>query len=421
MSGRKVLVTALFCCVCGHPNGITLAQTPAPPSPDPKASAGPPQPTEFCLSVAEVFGPIDELKGMTAGQLAERAKKDWKAVGVLMEFSGQTDLSKPARFQGETRIPVSRAKPRDGQGGHVVGTDRVGAMLLLHGKWKGDQADVKLKLTLRPTVPQGMAAKERKPAKPIGLERDIQIPAGKPVQFKFQDEPALVGEAAPDTGRMIIGTLTAAPVADGGVAADAVTRPGNEAGAEQALVEVEVFALDADREKFDPVKLDELVAGAPSGAELLRRLSAYGNAYQVGAFKTAFNLTAEQSLEAGARIPAVQDIHVSPTGAVTPSVTYEEVGAIFKTKPGRWQRAGDAWVADLIFELEASAIGQSGVKVAGDIHLPTFTMISFEGQRRFQSGRSEYFLHRGAPVPPNEKGIIAVTVARALLTRPSTP
>jgi hypothetical protein len=183
------------------------------------------------------------------------------------------------------------------------------------------------------------------------------------------------------------------------------------------MINLQVFVLSAEREKIEKAELNTLIAQAPSGEEILRRLGEYGSAHQAADFQTVWDLASEQEVTAGARVPTVQDIHVSSTGRVAPSISYVHIGTIFKTKPARWERSGDGWACDLAAELETSHVGESSVKVTEGIRLPTFNITKLEGRRRFQSGRPEYFLYRGAPAPPSEEGMVPVYVARVVLTR----
>src|SRR5690606_21792767 len=77
----------------------------------------------------------------------------------------------------------------------------------------------------------------------------------------------------------------------------------------------------------------------------------------------------EANITVGERVPTIQDINISTTGFVTPSVTYENVGVILDVTP---IINPDGFV-NLHIQPEISAIGTSSVTVASGISLPTFT------------------------------------------------
>ncbi|HOW68999.1 MAG TPA: secretin N-terminal domain-containing protein [Phycisphaerae bacterium] len=70
----------------------------------------------------------------------------------------------------------------------------------------------------------------------------------------------------------------------------------------------------------------------------------------------------------GQRVPTVQDVVVSSSGVVTPSVTYEKVGVILKVTP---IVNADGYV-NLEVSPEVSQIGQSPVTISTGVSLPTF-------------------------------------------------
>lgn len=77
----------------------------------------------------------------------------------------------------------------------------------------------------------------------------------------------------------------------------------------------------------------------------------------------------QATITVGERVPTIQDINISSTGQVTPSVTYEEVGIKLEVTP---IINPDGFV-NLKIKPEISAIGSSSVSVASGVTLPTFT------------------------------------------------
>ncbi len=92
----------------------------------------------------------------------------------------------------------------------------------------------------------------------------------------------------------------------------------------------------------------------------------------------------EATFTVGERVPTVQDINISSTGQITPSVTYEEVGVILGVTP---IINPDGFV-NLDIEPEISAIGTSSVTVATGVTLPTFTQRKAETSVTVKDGET---------------------------------
>jgi hypothetical protein len=411
MSGKRIRGVTLFCCAV-LPVGQLWGQSPParsalvstrPASPMP---SGPPQPTEFKLEILEVIGPIAELENTGPDELSDRVGKGG---GVVFSFSGNLDLSLPTKLTFATRVPGAK-----GQGAKArVSYEKVTSAVAVSGAWKGDQADVKLKVEMSNPMVLGMVENEKAPPQPLALERTVQASEGKTASFKFEDKPASLGDKTPPLGRLHVGKLTVKHAATGAATAPSSDRPGPQL----ASLRFEVFALSAKRSEIDKADLSELLAPSSAGGDILRRLSKYGEAYQASDIRAVLDLAEGGRLTTSARVPTVVDVVVSASGVAVPSITYEHVGTILWIKPTRWERAGDRWVSDVDMKVETAGINESAVVASQVVQLPMFANAAYQGRQRLQSGRPEYFVCRGSPVPAKADGIVPLYVVRCTLTR----
>jgi hypothetical protein len=409
MSVRRCTMS-LFCGALGLTAGWTIGQTT--PTTQPAKAA---QPTEFKLSIVEVVGPMAELEKTSAEDLAKRdvpAKPRRGKSTPGAEFSGQIDLSVPAKLIVGARTPIASGEENRKRITYL----QMKTELTVSGSWKDNQAEVYLNIASAGFGVPGVTPRPKDGMSTASLNRTFTVEENKPVSFKFEDKPQEVSDKTPDQGRLHVGTLTVkrAGATDAGANSTqgTATSPG-----QQATLEFEAFSVSVERAAVEVADLNKLHAGAPSGAEILKRLGELGEAQRVTQFLATLDVAFPQRMVGGSRLPYVQDIHISRTGEVMPSVTYEEVGTILGTKAGRWERVGDHWVCDLGLKLQASTTAESGLEMPHNVQLPTFVTMSFDVQTRFQSGRAEYFLFRGEP-GQGEKGKAPIWVARMVLTRP---
>ena len=394
------------CCILGLLGGHLWAQTHNSAAESADRTTLRPQLTDLELQITEVHGPLADLEKMTAEELFTKPAGTDRKGALVMNIEGQVDLSLPTEVKIETQIPTATR----GQSNVKVSYRRQGVKLQISGAWKKDRAELRMNGTMHGSAVPDLGVEEKQAARPVELERTLQAPAGKPVLFKFQDKPLPIGDPELAVGRLHVARLIARPMA-------APTRAADPSNAHQALINLQVFVLSAEREKIEKAELNTLIAQAPSGEEILRRLGEYGSAHQVADFQTVLDLASEQEISVGERVPILRDVQVNSIGRIVPSFSYGNIGMKFDTEPARWKRSSGGWVCDLEAELETCHIGESSVKVTEGMRLPTFNTTKLEGRRRFQSGQPEYFLCCGVPTPLSEEGTVPVYVARVVLTR----
>ncbi|GMU21104.1 MAG: hypothetical protein AMXMBFR13_11980 [Phycisphaerae bacterium] len=363
------------------------------------------------LRVFEVLRPADQMDEVDAAQLSVprggRGRRDQVPVG---DIHATLDLSTPASVMTGTRLPVA------GRAGRIS-YESLGVRATLEGEWNLDVdppvAHLKLKMRLDGSAAWALTADERKDLRRRTVDREVDVPEGKPVVVPLDDTPVQLTAGAGTALMRFALIQVRRPAAQNAVAAEGSETP----SAGPSSVQVELFTASCDPQKLTALDLSDLNQRAPSGAEILETLEACGEAYQLGGLDASFDLSAGFKSTSGQRVPSVQDVNVSSTGMVTPSVTYEEVGTIITIKPGRWRHDSGDWAADVMMEIQASAIGKSGVEVAAGVTLPTFTQFEVERQVNVVSGRPQYLFASGAPSPPGLDGRASVCVVRLVLTR----
>jgi type II secretion system protein D len=92
----------------------------------------------------------------------------------------------------------------------------------------------------------------------------------------------------------------------------------------------------------------------------------------------------DANINVGSRVPTIQDINISSTGFVTPSVSYENVGVILDVTP---IINPDGFV-NLKIAPEISSIGTSSVTVASGVSLPVFETRSAETSVTVKDGET---------------------------------
>ncbi len=177
--------------------------------------------------------------------------------------------------------------------------------------------------------------------------------------------------------------------------------------------QVDCFQLVAAGSKLSELDTTALTTDRPSPSELLKRLSAQGDALQTFTGTFAVSKDGKMQLLAGQRVPTVQDVVVSSRGQVTPSATYEEVGNIMKLDGLTWKDG----IARGQLTFEASGIGSTSVEITAGIKLPSFTQWKLIQDQSFRNGVPEYFVMRGSPSPPKPEANTMLYVFRLVLTR----
>jgi hypothetical protein len=366
--------------------------------------------TEVRLDVWDVAGTAEDLKGLTAERLTALGRQRRAEPRVLRFASvrAQADISNPLQLMSGVRVPVSIPVPHSQS--FSVSYRNYGIEVNMGGVWKsggdGLLADVQLKITATPVPLPGIP----KPARQV-LEKKLTVAAGTPTMIFLSELPA--GESD-GLAELKVATLTLQP--DG----ESVSRPAKDSVlAQRSVGELSVLQLSASNATISALELPALTAGRPPRDELLKRLSGHGDAVELGAGTFTFDpATARTKMSFGERVPSVQDVVVSPSGVVTPSVTYEEVGTILEFAGSEWRETDGAWVIRHHFELEASGIGESGVAMPGKFSLPTFYHWKTEQDYVFRSGEPVYFTFRGPPTPSGKPdGKATLVVARLCLTR----
>ena len=215
-------------------------------------------------------------------------------------------------------------------------------------------------------------------------------------------------------------TPRSAPADSGGLLPDDGREPQLPTGPNQPTrLELAVFDLSCPTGIAAGIDLNRITAGDASPAVILDRLQQYGQASTVFRADDVINLPAGAEITQGCRAPTVQDVVVSRNGVVTPSVTYEKVGAIVKIR-GQW-RQDDAQLADVVCRINTSAVVDSPVQVASGVILPAFADLSVKQTLQVRHGRPTCWLLSGTPLAHEAESISHLYIFYLSLARAGEP
>lgn len=379
-------------------------------------SAPPDPPMELALRLIRVSGDVEKLRTVEAAAVGEKAsfaeiEKALQAYGdvrTLAEFRSPLLRDHPVELRTTYSIPEGQPS-----GGAVhVRYARLGCELNVTGRWAGRPAARKVALQIAAEFME-RARQGDQLAAPGRFATDLELPADVTRVVVLETEPraqqgateaeihVLAVSARPRTpgsGPLRRGRRSTAPAS-----APAVGAP------QPAHMEVEIFGVSIAPDR--PLDLDLVTSENPTGKVLLERLSALGTAGRVASFSSPCDLATVSNFTTGVRTPSVQDVRIDRQGRVTPSVTYEEVGAIVEFGPARWEW-GD--ICHLPLRLEMSGIGESAVSVSPGVTLPAFQQMRFEQQIELFSGKPVY-VTTALNARRGENTMVAV--ARIVLTR----
>jgi hypothetical protein len=177
-------------------------------------------------------------------------------------------------------------------------------------------------------------------------------------------------------------------------------------------LQIDVYQIETTIERMAPMDLDRLSEGQPSRKELLQRLAEFGTARLLVQWHTATDLANGARFNNSRRVPVVKE--GSPNSR--PGVNYESIGATLWLE-GAWREGGQAGLADVDIQFEASGVGKSNLDSVEEGKLPTFDTISILQRVTLESGRPTLMMYSGMPEPGDEKGRVTVTVLSIIAQR----
>jgi hypothetical protein len=161
--------------------------------------------------------------------------------------------------------------------------------------------------------------------------------------------------------------------------------------------------------------LGQLSADNATITVLLDRLQQYGEATLTFRMDNVVDLLTQTEITQGSRVPVVQDIAIGRNGAVTPSVTYQRVGAIIRMR-GAW-RDQEPQQADITCRIELSGIGKSAVTVSEGVILPVYMETDLTQTLTVTDGKPILAMLTSSPTTDNKQSLTTVQIRYLMLTR----
>ena len=182
-----------------------------------------------------------------------------------------------------------------------------------------------------------------------------------------------------------------------------------------ARAQFDVFELVTTSALLPGINLDAIGADHATPTDVLERLTAFGKASLLTRIDDRVAWPGESEITVGHRTPSVQDIVVSKDGKVTPSVSYEDVGAIANLS-GEWIEHGETPLARVALKIEFSRIGESSVTLTNGVTLPQFIQAQIEKTLLTRSGEPTLTLANLMAAPTDESETLTVYVVRTVMT-----
>ncbi len=239
--------------------------------------------------------------------------------------------------------------------------------------------------------------------------RVLALEGGRPIWLSSRDlgwqEPIAENE---ESTRLLV-RLEAVPPKPAG------DRPSETRAAPQATrLAVELLALECPMAALSRLDFADLAGRAQTGEQVLAELRKLGKVELRRWLETTLDdLDEELSMTSGQRLPTVQDLTISRSGQITPSISYKEAGTILDLR-GRWLSGDRAKQAMLNISLEDSGIVDSPVALPAGTRLPCFTQAKHEQAVRVASGRPLILAGSGAePAGDGARlGLAVITATR---------
>jgi hypothetical protein len=181
-------------------------------------------------------------------------------------------------------------------------------------------------------------------------------------------------------------------------------------------LQIDIFELSCKADQLAKLSLDEIGANGASVEHILGRLTSLGQARVVVRMDDTIALPGEASLTTAQRTPVVTDVVLSKGGVVTPSVNYEEVGAIAEIS-GRWLGRDETDRAQLQLSVEFASVVHSHTEIGSKVKLPSFTECNLEKSLIVHSGKPVLTLTNLIPDPMDNENPLTAYVVRTVVTR----
>lgn len=180
-------------------------------------------------------------------------------------------------------------------------------------------------------------------------------------------------------------------------------------------LQIDAFQLRLTAEALAEFDLDGATRGASTAAEVLKKLNGVGAARILLRIDEQVNPLHDFHLTNGSKVPVVQDVVVSKTGAVTPSVKYEGVGYVLRWR-GAWSEAPRSR-GGVTFILEMSDILKSSRELTTGVSLPMFTETKMDKTLAVQSGVPVYTMLSYRPDGEDAGADVQMLIVRMVVTR----
>lgn len=185
--------------------------------------------------------------------------------------------------------------------------------------------------------------------------------------------------------------------------------------AQLTRVELAVLQLTCATEIVTGLDLTQLSADNATPAVMLERLQQYAEAMLTFRLDNVFDLMSETEIRQGSNVPIVKSLSVGRDGNVTPSVSYEQIGAVIRLR-GLW-RDDAPEQADLSCHLELSGISKSAVSIAKGISLSVSSQVRLTQKLSLTHAKPTLIMLTTAPTTDGKQSLTTVYLLHLILTR----
>lgn len=183
-------------------------------------------------------------------------------------------------------------------------------------------------------------------------------------------------------------------------------------------VELAVLQLTCAAEMVTGLDLTQLSADNATPGIMLERLQQYGEAMLTFRLDNVFDLMSETEIRQGSNVPVVKSLSVDRAGNVTPSVSYEQIGAVIRLR-GLW-RDDAPEQADLSCRIELSGVSKSAVSIAEGISLPVSNQTRLTQKLSITHAKPTLIMLTTAPTTDGKQSLTTVYLLHLILTRRET-
>lgn len=192
--------------------------------------------------------------------------------------------------------------------------------------------------------------------------------------------------------------------------------PAPEVTSEPTQLSIEFFQVSCPASDLTKLDLRELGRGNPGAGELLKRLSAVGEASLQVRLGNVIDLSRPSTMTRGTRIPIIAGQVKSSDGKVTtPSVTYEQVGATVRAQ-GYWDEEHQPPAAHISASIELSSVGKSSLQLSEGLQMSEFGQFRVDQEMDLEHGVPVLLMANSQAAPAGEKGDARSTVTIVRLT-----